>query len=83
MFFDVLQAMGGDVAWTWMPSPLNAAAYMFADLITIESDVFSASKSMFNCVTLRPSNSTSTGMMRHLSEGPEKSIKRLSSISIH
>lgn len=50
------QAMGGDVAWSWMPSPLNAAAYFCADLITIESDVFTASKVMFNCITLEPSS---------------------------
>ena len=81
----IVQAMGGDVAWTWMPSPLNAAAYVFADLITIESDAFSASKAMFNCVTSKPSKGISTGTMWHEShEGPENSMTcHLASVSIH
>lgn len=86
--FVIVQAMGGDVSWTWMPSPLNAAAYMFADLITIESDAFSASKAMFNCVTLRPSKGSSTGTMWHESQKGQKNsmypyVSHLASVSIH
>lgn len=59
-----MKAMGGDVAWSWMPSPLNPAAYFCADLLTIESDVFSASKCMFNCITLIPSGDSKTFQAR-------------------
>lgn len=50
-----MKAMGGDVAWSWMPSPLNPVAYFCADLISIESDVFTSSRVTFNCITLEPS----------------------------
>ena len=56
----VAQAMGGDVAWSWMPSPLNPVAYFCADLITIENDCFTSSRVTFNCITLEPSPSHST-----------------------
>ena len=52
------QAMGGNVSWSWMPSPLNAAAYLSADLVTIEPDAFTASKTMLNCIMLSPSISS-------------------------
>ena len=38
--------------WTWMPSPLNAAAYLFADLLTFEENSFSASFVKYNPITL-------------------------------
>ena len=36
-----------------MPSPLNAAAYLFADLLTFEENSFSASFVKYNPVTLQ------------------------------
>ena len=44
--------MCSDVAWPWTPSPLNAAAYLSAELMTIGENAFTASGTHFNCITL-------------------------------
>ncbi|CAE8625301.1 unnamed protein product [Polarella glacialis] len=49
-----MKLLGGNVAWSWMPSPMTPAAYLSADLVTIESNHFTASCSAWNCISLNP-----------------------------
>jgi len=50
----IMKLMGASIPWSWMPSPWRAFSIISADLIKIEQDHFSASKTSPSCIDLKP-----------------------------